>query len=101
VSWPEPFGTDGKPECVAFAEAFFPQIHELFTQGWFKCHPLKEEAGGFEGLLEGVKLLRQGKIKGQKLIYQTADRKPAVESVPKAGAAMDATPLSPVASVAA
>ena len=79
----------------------FPQIHGLFTQGWFKCHPLKEESGGFEGLIDGVKLLRQGKVKGQKLVYQTADRKVVVEDVPKAEAAMDAHVLAPTVGVTA
>jgi len=59
------------------------------------------ESGGFEGLIDGIKLIRQGKIKGQKLIYQTTDRKSEVESVPVSAAAMDAQPLAPAVSVAA
>ena len=56
------------------------------------------ESGGFEGLIDGIKLIRQGKIKGQKLIYQTADRKVVVEDVPKAEAvAMDVAPTVGVA----
>ncbi|EME40775.1 hypothetical protein DOTSEDRAFT_65424 [Dothistroma septosporum NZE10] len=75
ISWPAPFGTDGMPEAKAFAERFFPFIHALFTDGWFKAHPIREEPGGLEGLLDGVMLLRQGKIRGQKLVYRIADRK--------------------------
>jgi hypothetical protein len=53
-------------------------------------------------LIDGVKLIRQGKIKGQKLIYQTSDRKVVVEDAPKAEAvAMDAQPLAPTVGVAA
>lgn len=86
---------------MAFAERFFPQIHELFTQGWFKSHPLREEPGGFEGLMDGIKLVRQGKVKGQKLIYRTADRMPASESVVGPVVAKDANTLTPAASVTA
>jgi hypothetical protein len=60
------------------------------------------ESGGFEGLVDGVKLIRQGKIKGQKLIYQTADRKVVVGDAPKAEAvAMDSQPLAPTVGVTA
>lgn len=46
-------------------------------------------------------MVRQGKIKGRKLVYNTADRKAVVESVPKSEAAMDASTLAPTASVMA
>ena len=51
--------------------------------------------------MDGIKLVRQGKIKGQKLIYNTADRKAVVGSVPKSEVAMDTSSLAPTASVVA
>lgn len=78
ISWPEPFGTQGKPEAREFAINFFPRIHELFSSGELKSHPISKEAGGFEGLLDGVALIRKGEISGKKLVYRTADRKPVV-----------------------
>ncbi|KAB8238393.1 zinc-binding alcohol dehydrogenase family protein [Aspergillus alliaceus] len=75
ISWPEPFGTQGKPEAREFARNFFPYIHPLFSAGQLKTHPIREEPDGFEGLLDGVALIRKGQINGQKLVYRTADRR--------------------------
>ncbi|KAE8150737.1 hypothetical protein BDV25DRAFT_129350 [Aspergillus avenaceus] len=75
ISWPEPFGTPGKPEAREFAKNFFPYIHPLFTSGQLKSHPIREEPDGFEGLLDGVSLIRKGQVSGQKLVYRTADRR--------------------------
>lgn len=81
ISWPEPFGTkEGKPECREFANTIFPYIYPLFEAGELKSHPIRSGADGFEGLLDGVALLRKGKISGQKLVYRTADRRPVVVS---------------------
>lgn len=96
ISWPEPFGTEGKPEAQAFAERFFPLIHKLFAENWFKLHPIREETGGFEGLLDGVNLIRNGKVRGTKLVYYTADRKPAKLDVETNAAPMDAVASVPV-----
>ncbi|KAI5917071.1 putative alcohol dehydrogenase [Camillea tinctor] len=74
-SWPEPFATAGVPAARAFAEEFFPVIHQMFSGGQLKEHPTRIEPDGFEGLLEGVSLMRKGKISGQKLVYRTADRR--------------------------
>lgn len=76
ISWPEPFGNDGLPECRDFAARFFPHVHPLFEAGLLKPHPTRVEPHGFEGLIDGVGLVRLGKISGQKLVYRTADRKP-------------------------
>jgi hypothetical protein len=75
ISWPEPFGNGGKPECRDFAANFFPRIHPLFTSGQLQPHPTRVEPDGFEGLLAGVSLIRKGQVKGQKLVYRTADRR--------------------------
>ena len=78
ISWPEPFGTEGKPEARAFAQRFFPYIHPLFASGELKAHPTCQEPGGFEGLLDGVARLRKGQVRGQKLVYKTTDRRIAI-----------------------
>jgi hypothetical protein len=102
VSWPEPFGTEGKPETQAFAEDFFPRIHKLFSDNWFKLHPISEVTGGFEALLEGIDLVRNGKVRGTKLVYRTADRKAAEtgDSAPAITAGHVATTTPAIAAAA-
>ncbi|KAI1344559.1 putative alcohol dehydrogenase [Xylariaceae sp. FL0016] len=74
-SWPEPFGTKGMPDARDFAHSFFPKIHLMFTAGELKEHPTRVDPDGFEGLLDGVTLLRKGKVRGEKLVYRTAERR--------------------------
>jgi hypothetical protein len=52
-------------------------MNPIFESGEIKAHPIRVESDGFEGLLDGVALLREGKIRGEKLIYRTADRRQA------------------------
>jgi hypothetical protein len=80
ISWPAPFGTEGKSEARDFALNFFPHVHPLFSSGELKAHPIRSESGGFEGLLDGISLLRQKKVHGQKLVYNTHERRPVVSS---------------------
>ncbi|KAI1503276.1 putative alcohol dehydrogenase [Biscogniauxia marginata] len=76
-SWPEPFATKGMPAARAFATDFFPVVHKMFSAGELREHPTRTEPEGFEGLLDGISLVRKGKISGQKLVYRVAERRMA------------------------
>ena len=81
ISWPEPYGTaNGKPECAEFGKMIMPYLHPLFESDQLKPHPIEPQPNGFEGLLNGVSLLRKGQVKGKKLVYRTADRAPVAVS---------------------
>ena len=81
ISWPEPFGTEtAKPGYQAFAREVMPKVHRLFEEGNLLSHPVREEKDGFEGLLDGVDLLRKGKVRGEKLVYRTQDRRVVVSA---------------------
>lgn len=75
ISWPEPFGTPGKPECVSFKRAIWPCLNRMFEAAEFKSHPIRTEPNGFEGVIDGIGLLRKGKVRGVKLVYKTSERK--------------------------
>ena len=81
ISWPEPFGAEtAKPGYQAFGREVMPKLHRLFEEGKLLAHPVREEKNGFEGLLDGVDLLRKGKGRGEKLVYRTQDRRSAVSA---------------------
>ncbi|ORY13584.1 putative alcohol dehydrogenase [Clohesyomyces aquaticus] len=82
ISWPEPFGTPGKPECADFKRAIWPYMNPIFEKGELKSHPIRVEPDGFEGLLDGVQLLRKGAVRGEKLIYRTGERRGEVVKAP-------------------
>lgn len=38
--------------------------------GEVKCHPNEVRDGGLQGVLEGIQEMREGKVKGKKLVYR-------------------------------
>ena len=81
ISWPAPFGTEtAKPGYQAFGREVMPKLHRLFEEGKLSSHPIREEKDGFEGLLDGVDLMRKGKVRGEKLVYRTQERRSVVSA---------------------
>ncbi|KAJ5192733.1 hypothetical protein N7449_008875 [Penicillium cf. viridicatum] len=62
-----------KPEDQAFAEKFIPIAESLLAQGKVKVHPPKVGEHGLKGVLEGLKLLREDKVSGEKLVYNVSE----------------------------
>ncbi|PYI14031.1 zinc-binding oxidoreductase [Aspergillus violaceofuscus CBS 115571] len=62
-----------RPVDREFAEAFTPIFEELLASGKVKPHPVHIGDGGLDGILDGLQLLREGKISGEKLVYSITD----------------------------
>lgn len=62
-----------KPEDKEFAEKFVPIATKLLADGKVKVHKPKVSPGGLKGVLEGLELLKQDKVSGEKLVYNVAD----------------------------
>ena len=54
---------------TAFCSFFARGLHE----GWFEPHPHEVISGGLDGLAEGLKRLRDGKVRGKKLVGRPGD----------------------------
>ncbi|KAB8346028.1 hypothetical protein FH972_023080 [Carpinus fangiana] len=71
----EPFEfRDGKkvpdsPEDFKFGVKFWAVVEKLIAEKKLKLFPTVKE-GGFEGVLQGLELLRKNKVSGQKLVYK-------------------------------
>ncbi|KAE8320176.1 chaperonin 10-like protein [Aspergillus transmontanensis] len=61
------------PEDREFAEMFWKLSEPLIAQGTIKVHPIKVCADGLKGVLEGMQLLKEDKVSGQKLVYNVAE----------------------------
>lgn len=57
------------PADYEFASKFTTLAQELVSQGDLKVHPVSLQSGGLEGVLEGLKKLREGSVSGVKLVY--------------------------------
>ncbi|KUM57316.1 hypothetical protein ACN42_g9873 [Penicillium freii] len=62
-----------KPEDRAFAEKFIPIAETLLAQGKFKVHPPRVGENGLKGVIEGLKLLKEDKVSGEKLVYNVSE----------------------------
>ncbi|KAJ5584599.1 Polyketide synthase enoylreductase [Penicillium hispanicum] len=62
-----------KPEDSAHGEMFIAIAEALLAQGKIKVHPPKVGGDGLQGVLEGLQLLKAGKVSGEKLIYNVEE----------------------------
>ncbi|KAI1628971.1 chaperonin 10-like protein [Exophiala viscosa] len=57
-------------EDVDFAVGFFKWLEMVLRQGKFSGHPFEVIPGGLDGVAEGLNRLRDGQVRGRKLVYQ-------------------------------
>lgn len=57
------------PKGYDFAVKFMGLAQELLWQGRIKPHPQSVRTGGWNGVLDGLQEMREGKISGEKLVY--------------------------------
>lgn len=57
-------------EDYEFAVGWAAMFEKLLADGKVKVHPPKVMDGGLDKLLEGLDLLRNDKVSGQKLVYR-------------------------------
>ena len=62
-----------QPDDRAFSERFCGIFAELLCAGKIKVHPPRVGSCGLQGVLEGLQLLRDGLVSGEKLVYNIAD----------------------------
>lgn len=68
IGWPAPFARGENPEIRVFTLWWFGMVQNLLDQGKLRTHPLRVMRGGFEDVLQGLQMLREKKISGEKLI---------------------------------
>ncbi len=57
-------------EDYEFAKAWMALTEKLVADGKLKPHPKRVSDAGFEGVLKGMEELKNGKVRGEKLVYQ-------------------------------
>ncbi|KAL3446464.1 zinc-binding oxidoreductase [Aspergillus insuetus] len=62
-----------QPDDRTFMEGFCGIFEDLLASGKVKVHPPRVCDGGLDGILDGLQLLREGKVSGEKLVYDIAD----------------------------
>ncbi|KAL6229449.1 hypothetical protein BDW75DRAFT_249663 [Aspergillus navahoensis] len=62
-----------QPEDKEFAASFATIAEGLLRDGKVKVHPPKVGKEGLKGVIEGLKLLKEDKVSGQKLVYRVEE----------------------------
>jgi hypothetical protein len=70
IGWRPPFEREGDAEVREFAVKWFKTAQQLLDEGKLQLHPLRLMPGGFQGVLDGMDLLRNKQISGEKLVYR-------------------------------
>ena len=64
------FARDARPEDYTFALKWMKTAEDLLSKDKIQAHPAILKPGGLAGVIDGIDLLRKGKISGQKLVYR-------------------------------
>ena len=57
------------PEAFEFGKAHVQRVEQMLQQEDIQPHQTEIGEGGLEGVLEGLKRLRDGRVSGRKLVY--------------------------------
>lgn len=68
-TWPAPYGCDGDPGLPIFAVPYYATLQKLLNEGKIRPHPQRKIAGGLNGIITGVGMVRRGEVTGEKLIF--------------------------------
>lgn len=69
----QPANTEDVQSAPDFAFVLFSYLGMALTRGTFEGHPYKIVPGGLAGVGEGLRELKEGKNKGDKLVYRVTD----------------------------
>ncbi|KAI9925936.1 Trans-enoyl reductase fsl5 [Aspergillus wentii] len=73
LGWPAPFAKEADAEQRKFGIEWFTTAQKLLDEGKLKPHPIRVMEGGFDGVFEGLDLLKKKTISGQKLVCRVRD----------------------------
>ncbi|KAK8072676.1 zinc-binding dehydrogenase family oxidoreductase [Apiospora saccharicola] len=59
---------DADPEMREFGVRWYQTVQHLLDHGKLRTHPLREVKGVFQGVLEGVSMLKNKQVSGEKLV---------------------------------
>jgi hypothetical protein len=66
----EPYTRPYSPERHELGRRATREMQFLVDRGLVKCHPVRELEGGWQAILDGLDLLRAGRVRRQKLVVR-------------------------------
>lgn len=62
------YDSEGREELYDFAVSWYQLFQGLMNDAKLRSHPVQTVGGGFEGVKEGTRLLRNGAVSGKKVV---------------------------------
>jgi hypothetical protein len=70
IGWKEPYNLEANPQLREFGKKWFNCAQNMLNDGLIRPHPVRiGTKSGLEAVLEGIKLLGQKTVSGEKLVY--------------------------------
>lgn len=69
-TWPEPYGRRPSEEIRAYGEKLWAVAQKLVDEGKLRHHPVRTFDGGLGQVLEGMELVKNGKLSGEKCVVR-------------------------------
>lgn len=61
---------DADPTKFELGARWRQEMQNLLDQGRLRCHPPREVPGKWNGIIQGLEMLRAGQVRGQKLVVR-------------------------------
>ena len=66
------YSREANPKAHKAAVTWLADMQKLVDEGKIKSHPIRVIPGGFQGIINGLEILRKGAISGQKMVIFVA-----------------------------
>lgn len=69
-TWPAPYERAPEEDVRQFGVELWTMAQNLLSEGKLEPHPLKILDGGFDAVLEGMKMVEKGDLSGEKVVVK-------------------------------
>lgn len=74
IGWKDPYDIQANPGLRVFGREWFECVQRMLDKGEIRPHPVRVgERAGLENVLEGVEVLREKAVSGEKLVYYVGE----------------------------
>lgn len=64
---------DADPTKFDLGVRWREEVQNLLDQGRLRCHPVREVPGKWQGIIQGLDMLKAGQVRGQKLVVRVGN----------------------------
>lgn len=66
----DPYHRAADPSKIDLGARWALEVQKLVDEGRLKCHPVREVPGKWQGIIQGLNMLKDSQVRGQKLVVR-------------------------------